>query len=255
MKAFRMTQLTILTGASRGMGLAMAEQLCTPDHTLLCISRGSSPDLATIAQHKGTTLLQWQADLAQPEAVADKLKAWLQAQSASSFQAARLINNAGVIGHLGPIEQASANSLQQALAINLAAPMLLTQVFLHATRSWPAQRKVLQISSGLGRRAMAASAVYCATKAGLDHFSRCVALDEALLANPAQVVSLAPGVIDTDMQTDLRSSKSTGFPDQANFIHLKESGSLTSPADAAARVLGFLARGDFGSPVVADVRD
>ncbi len=250
-----MTQLTILTGASRGMGLAMAEQLCTPDHTLLCISRGLSPSLATLAQHKGTTLLQWQADLAQAEAVADKLKTWLQSQNGQSFQSANLINNAGVIGHLGPMEQATASSVQQALAINLAAPMLLTQVFLQTTRSWPVQRKVLNISSGLGRRAMAASAVYCATKAGLDHFSRSLALDEALLANPAQVVSLAPGVIDTDMQTDLRAGNPVGFPDQANFIHLKESGSLTSPAAAAARVLGFLARGDFGSQVVADVRD
>jgi hypothetical protein len=57
------------------------------------------------------------------------------------------------------------------------------------------------------------------------------------------------------MQTDLRSGNPTGFPDQANFIQLKQSGSLTSPADAAARVLGFLARGDFGSNAVADVRD
>ena len=95
----------------------------------------------------------------------------------------------------------------------------------------------------------------CATKAGLDHFSRCAALDEALLDNPAQMVSIAPGVIDTDMQTDLRSGNPTGFPDQSNFIQLKQSGSLTSPADAAARLLAFLARGDFGSNVVADVRD
>jgi NAD(P)-dependent dehydrogenase (short-subunit alcohol dehydrogenase family) len=239
-----MTQLTILTGASRGMGLAMAEQLCTPHHTLLCISRGSSEALTTLAHKNGTTLIQWQADLAQPEAVADKLKAWLQTLQGQTFSHAHLINNAGVIGHLGPIEQATAKSVQQALAINLAAPILLTQVFLQATRAWPAKRKVLQISSGLGRRAMAASAVYCAA-----------ALDEALLSNPAQMVSIAPGVIDTDMQTDLRSGNPTGFPDQSNFIQLKQSGSLTSPADAAARLLAFLARGDFGSNVVADVRD
>jgi len=250
-----MTQLTILTGASRGMGLAMAEQLCTPNHTLLCISRGSSDVLEALAKINGTTLIQWQADLAQPEAVANKLRTWLQTQEGNNISQAALINNAGVIGYLGPFEQASAQSVQEALAINLTAPMLLTQVFLQATRAWPAKRRVLQISSGLGRRAMAASAVYCATKAGLDHFSRSAALDETLLANPAHIVSLAPGVIDTDMQTDLRSGNPTGFPDQANFIQLKQSGSLTSPADAAARVLAFLARGDFGNNVVADVRD
>jgi NAD(P)-dependent dehydrogenase (short-subunit alcohol dehydrogenase family) len=250
-----MTQLTILTGASRGMGLAMAEQLCTPNHTLLCISRGSSDALQALAKKYGTTLLQWQADLAHPQAVADKLSAWLKTLAGQPVENAALINNAGVIGHLGTFEQASTQSVQEALAINLTSPMLLTQVFLQATRAWPVKRKVLQISSGLGRRAMAASALYCASKAGLDHFSRCVALDEALLSNPARIVSLAPGVIDTDMQTDLRAGNPSGFPDQANFIHLKDSGSLTSPADAAAKVLGFLARGDFGSNVVADVRD
>ena len=48
--------LTILTGASRGMGLAMAEQLLQPDCTLLCISRHENPSLATLAQAKGATL-------------------------------------------------------------------------------------------------------------------------------------------------------------------------------------------------------
>jgi NAD(P)-dependent dehydrogenase (short-subunit alcohol dehydrogenase family) len=59
---------------------------------------------------------------------------------------------------------------------------------------------------------MAASAVYCATKAGLNHFSRSAALDEALLANPAQVVSLAPGVIDTDSKPICAQATPQAFP-------------------------------------------
>jgi hypothetical protein len=82
-----------------------------------------------------------------------------------------------------------------------------------------------------------------------------VALDEALLPNPAQTVSLAPGVIDTDMQAELRNGPPEGFADRGNFVALKESGSLASPAAAARQVLAYLARDDFGSKVVADVRD
>jgi short-subunit dehydrogenase len=194
-----MTQLTILTGASRGMGLAMAEQLCTPNHTLLCISRGNSDALEALAKKNGTTLLQWQADLAQPEAVANKLMAWLQKLEGSTFSQASLINNAGVIGHLGPIEQASPTSVQQALAINLAAPILLTQVFLQATRRWPAKRKVLQISSGLGRRAMAASAVYCASKFGLRGFTQ--ALRRELGSSGIRVRYFAPRATKTTLNS------------------------------------------------------
>ena len=247
--------LTILTGASRGMGLAMAEQLCRPDQQLLCISRGRSDELTAIANQQGTPMEQWQADLAQPGAVAEKLSHWLDALNPEEFASATLINNAGAIGHLGPIYDAALDDLSMGLAINLQAPVLLSAVFLKHTRQWQMPRKILNISSGLGRRPMAASALYCAGKAGLDHFTRCLALDEALHANPAKVVSLAPGVIDTDMQTDLRSAKGAGFPDQNMFVQMKNNGALTTPAVAAAQILAYLQRPDFGSNPVADVRD
>ena len=133
--------------------------------------------------------------------------------------------------------------------------MQLTAAFLHATAHWSGPRKVLNISSGLGRRAMAAQAGYCAAKAGMDHFTRCLALEEALKPNGARVCALAPGVIDTDMQVQLRGAGTTAFPDVGNFIGLKEKGLLTSPDAAAAQVLAFLQRPDFGTHPVADVRD
>ncbi len=247
--------LTILTGASRGMGLAMAEQLCRPDQQLLCISRASSEALDKLAQQHGTQLWQWQADLAQPIPVANQLSQWLMQVDPAHLSSATLINNAGVIGHLGPIEEASLDSLSLGLTVNLQAPVLLSAVFLKHTRAWSVPRKLLHISSGLGRRPMAASTLYCAGKAGLDHFARSLALDEALHANPAKVVSLAPGVIDTDMQTELRSATGAGFPDQSRFVQMKTSGALTSPAEAAQQVLTYLQRPDFGSNPVADVRD
>ena len=73
-----------------------------------------------------------------------------------------------------------ADDLARALRVGLEAPMQLTAAFLGATDAWTVPRKVLNISSGLGRRAMASQAAYCAAKAGMDHFTRCVALDEAL---------------------------------------------------------------------------
>src|SRR5437870_5733918 len=105
--------------------------------------------------------------------------------------------------------------------------MLLTAAFLGATRDWPGLRRVLNISSGLGRRAMAASAAYCAAKAGMDHFSRCVALDEASQPNGAKICSLAPGVIDTDMQALLRGADAAAFADQQAFANLYRNKQLT----------------------------
>ena len=133
--------------------------------------------------------------------------------------------------------------------------MALTAAFLGATGHWGVPRQVLNISSGLGRRAMASQAGYCAAKAGMDHFTRCLALEEALKPHGATVCSLAPGVIETDMQVQLRGAEPAVFPDRPAFTGMKEKGQLATPDDAAARVLAFLNRPDFGANPVADVRD
>ena len=241
--------LTILTGASRGLGRAMAAQLLAQGQELLTLAR--RPD-ATLA---GPALEQWAVDLADPLPVAARLEAWLAAKPAARYASVTLIHNAALITPPGPTEGVADAELSAALRVGLEAPVLLTAAFLRATAGWPGLRRILSISSGLGRRAMAGAAPYCAVKAGLDHHARAVALDEAGKPNGARIVSLAPGVIDTDMQVTLRGADPAGFPDIGLFRQLQASGSLTSPQDAATRVLGYLARADYGQNPVADVRD
>ena len=131
-----MQHLTILTGASRGMGLAMARQLCSADALLLCISRKESPALQQLALERGATLLQWPADLADPAPVAARVQAWLSAQGSGALASATLINNAGLVGRLGPLDPLNAPDIATTLRVDLEAPMLLTAAFLTATRGW-----------------------------------------------------------------------------------------------------------------------
>lgn len=246
--------LTILTGSSRGMGLAMARQLLQSGHHLIGLARGTSEALATLARDTGSPLEQWSVDLSAPQAAAERLQTWLAAQAPGRFASATLINNAGVIPPIAPLSDSDAGEVARALRVGLEAPMLLTAAFLHATAAWTLPRKVLNISSGLGRRAIASQASYCAAKAGMDHFSRSVALDEALKPHGARICALAPGVIDTEMQAQLRSADARQFPDVGNFAQLHQGGQLTSADEAARRVLAWLERPDFGDNPIADVR-
>lgn len=252
-----MTQrrLCILTGASRGLGAAMAQQLLAPDVHLLTISRHPDTALADAARAAGATLEQWALDLGHDVGAAARLEAWLHGLRADDYAAATLINNAGLIGTVGPVEALDADTLAVVLRVGLEAPMLLASAFLRVTRDWPVDKRVLNVSSGAGRRPIAGWAAYCAAKAGLDHFSRVTALDEQGKPHPARIVSLAPGVIDTAMQEQVRAADPSGFPDKPRFEQLKATGQLSSPADAARRVLRFLARDDFGTEPVADARD
>lgn len=248
-------ELVILTGASRGLGHAMAERLLGAKRLLLTLSRRPDPSLEMTAASGGAQLEQWAVDLEHGSGIAARLEAWLRKQDAARFASATLISNAGLLGRVGPVQQADAESITAALRVGLEAPALLAAAFLRATDGWGIPRKVLNISSGAGRRAIAGWSVYCAAKAGLDQLSRVMAEDEARRPNGAKIVSLAPGVIDTDMQGEIRAADAAGFPDQPRFRELKASGQLASAADAAARVLAYLARPDFGANPVADVRD
>jgi sepiapterin reductase len=247
-------RLFVLTGASRGLGAAMADQLIASDVTLLTLSRRPNPALAAQATAAGATVEQWAIDVGHDVGAAARLETWLHQHASAGFASAALINNAGLLGRVGPIELSDADELAAVLRVGLEAPMLLTAAFLRATRGWAIDKRVLNISSGAGRRPIAGWAAYCAAKAGLDHYSRVVALDEAQRPNPARIVSLAPGVIDTDMQGELRTADAAGFPEQQNFIQLKASGQLPTPQAAAARVLAYLHRDEFGRDAVADVR-
>lgn len=249
------THLYILTGASRGMGLAMTQQLLQHGNTLLCIARNVNPQLQAQANLVHCTLTQWPMDLSQTLEAATALKLWLARPSEDEdFVSATLINNAGMLPDIAPLSAVDPESVAQSLRVNLEAPMLLSAAFLEATADWRIPRKILNISSGLGRRPMASQAAYCAAKAGMDHFTRCMALEEAARPKGAKVCSLAPGVIATDMQVQLRGADPKAFPDRERFLALESSGQLSTPEDAAAQVLAWLARPDFGQEVVADVR-
>ncbi len=257
--------LYIITGASRGMGLGLAQQLMQPGNFLLCISRTEDASLQAAADAQGASLEQWPIDLDHGQAAAAMLAQWLASRKPGSFASASLINNAAMLPRIVPLSKADAADIAKALRVGLEAPVQLTAAFLHGTEGWlhamdaqDAQaftRRVLNISSGNARRAMASQAIYSAAKAGLDHFTRCLALEEALKPQGARVCSLAPGVVDTDMQTQLRAADAESLPDHGRFVDLKTHGQLSSPAHAAAQVLAYLARPDFGNSPVADVRD
>lgn len=231
--------LFIITGSSRGLGAALVRQLAQPDHHVVGIARHSDPALPAE---------QWPLDLADPLPAAERLQAWLRDDR--RWTSATLVNNAALLSTPGPLAATDLGQLSAALRVGLEAPALLSRVFLAGTAGI-ATRRILNISSGLGRRAMAGSASYCAVKAGLDHLSRALALEEP----DVSIVSLAPGVIDTDMQQQLRGADPARFPEQARFQGLKDGGQLQTADATAASIVRFLMRPDFGKTVVSDIRD
>jgi NAD(P)-dependent dehydrogenase (short-subunit alcohol dehydrogenase family) len=252
------SHLTLITGHSRGLGAALLAQRLQAGHRVLGIARAHTSALQAQADTAGARLEQWQLDLSDAVPAAQRLRAWLDGLDGRAWASVTLINNAGLVGTPAPLGQVPLEQLSQAMRAGLEAALLLTAALLAATADparWPGARRVMNISSGLGRRAMAGSAAYCAAKAGMDHFSRAVALEEAARPNGARIASIAPGVIDTDMQAQLRGADATLFPEQARFAQLHAGGQLMCPDDCARQLLARLDRADFGTEVITDIRE
>jgi NAD(P)-dependent dehydrogenase (short-subunit alcohol dehydrogenase family) len=231
----------VLTGHSRGLGAAIAAELAA--HGI--------PTLA-LARHSGVAtegLAQVELDLSDTAALA----AWLAGEQLATFVAGAgtvlLINNAGMLQPVGPIATQAPDQVARAIALNVAAPLMLAA----AVAALPAaDRRVLHVSSGAGRSGYPGWAVYCAGKAALDNHARAAALDEA---PGLRICSLAPGVIDTDMQAQIRASDLASFPLRERFEALKREGRLDTPADCARKLVRFALSPDFGQQAVADLRD
>ncbi|MDW5417337.1 SDR family NAD(P)-dependent oxidoreductase [Iodobacter sp. CM08] len=83
--------------------------------------------------------------------------------------------------------------------------------------------------------------LYCASKAGLEHFIRALAAEQSLTTYPVTCINFDPGVMDTEMQAEIRSRSTAEFPDVGRFIARKQQGLLRQPQQVAAALVQRLA--------------
>lgn len=237
----------ILTGHSKGLGLGIAHALLRNGHAVMGLSRQQNQALAS--GYPGL-LQEHEVDLCLPvERVHPALESFIQ-QFIRDAREILLINNAGMVAPVGPLPEQNPLTVGAAVQLNIAAPFLLSSML--ANQLAPGQHlKILHVSSGAGRSAYSGWSVYCATKAALDMHAQAVQLDQV---PHIQICSLAPGVIDTDMQAEIRQVDSALFPNKNRFLELKDQKQLANPMKAGEQVVNYLLSPSFGSQAVADLR-
>lgn len=175
----------LITGASRGLGAAIARQLA-PTHDLLLGGRPSAELDAIALELEGA--VTWEVELTDHEDL------YAATEMITSLDV--LVHNAG-IGSLGTVEETPADEWRRVLEVNLISAAELTRLLLPALRH--ARGHVVFINSGAGRRVNPGWGAYAASKFGLRALADAVRGEEPDL----RVTSVFPGRIDTDMQQEI----------------------------------------------------
>lgn len=235
-------QLLYVTGHSQGLGKAILEHYLENSTTeLIGISRKK-------IGYSDSRVKEISLDLGDIEAVESIAKDLFNIKG---YDEVILINNAGWIGEIKSIADQSPQSLEKAVKVNLLAPILLMNSFLKAFKGSEVKKLICNISSGLAHRAESGLSAYCSTKSGLAMFTEVAAMENH--AN-SRFFSLAPGIVDTPMQDDLRNTNAKEFPKSDTFKGLKKNGMLSSPEEVAVKVKFLLDYPDRFTEVVQDVR-
>ncbi len=250
------SQVLILTGASRGIGRAIAEQFLSGQNGLLVtVSREPDDGLGRYVREGISDLKQVSLDLTDPVNTERTLEPIFTDLALQKFDAYFLVNNAGRLDPVAPLGRGGAEALAANMMINAVAPLILMDLFVRQFGEFVAEKRIINVSSGAGRNAYPGWAAYCSSKAALDMASACLKMEQEGQTRPVKIASFAPGVVDTGMQDQIRRTSPQDFPPVERFHALKKEGQLLASKVPAARILELLVAPVFPDEVILDIRD
>ncbi|WP_244445037.1 (S)-benzoin forming benzil reductase [Oceanobacillus jeddahense] len=244
----------IVTGTSKGIGASLAKQLLDIENShVICISRQPNQELIDTSENKSSRLSYYSFDLSRTNEMDQLFEQIFETiDSVPNIESISLINNAGVLNPIGPIEANETEDIINNVAINLLAPMACVSNFIKHTNTYNIDKRVMNISSGSAKYLLPSQSCYSTSKAGLDSFSKSVSLEQLHKSYPVKVVSVYPGVIDTQMQSEIRSTRKEDFPYVDQFRQLAEQGKLQTAEYTAEKLIQLLCSDDFGRTTVVE---
>ena len=233
-----------ITGTSRGIGKAIAELLIQDDSNFVIgISRKET------IKHRNYVHVT--LDLSDVDAVKN-----FKFDQHKNAKRICLINNSGDIGTVKPIGKLTSEEIIRNYNLNLVSPSLMMNNFMQTYQLIAGEKIIINMSSGAGKNPVDGWSMYCASKAGLDMFSKVSDLEEKVRSHKNfRVLAIAPGVVDTDMQVHIRSAAKEDFSRLNDFINFKKENILLTPDAVAQKYIHIINNLNVVNEVVIAAKD
>jgi len=225
-----MENILIVTGGSRGIGRGIIDAYLSDGFSVFSISRTINVELS----EKGVT--QINLDLTSTDQIEVSLLQIFSLFNKEKLTKITLINNAGTLGKIGPLEKLDAKTITQTIQLNTIVPLILSSVFINYFKDWKASKSIINITSGAALKPYFGWSIYCSSKAAINMMTQNIAVEQLGVEHPVKALGIAPGVVDTDMQTEIRRSDKSDFKDIERFIALKNEGGLSNAAIVGQRI-------------------
>jgi len=236
-----MNKIAIITGGSKGLGYYLVKSYCEKDFNVISIAR-TKPSfkhknlLANVAFDMTTDI--------------DDLIIILRSYLEGNIDEIVLINNAGTLGRITTLDKLIASEISKTIQLNLTTPMVLSSFIIKNFTE--VKTTIFNISSGAAVKAYYGWSVYCATKSGLELATKTIAKEQEKNNNFA-VFCINPGIMDTQMQTQIRNSKKEDFIEIERFKNFKEENLLINPEIIANKIANLEIR-NYDSGITIDVK-
>jgi benzil reductase ((S)-benzoin forming) len=234
-----------ISGSSRGIGKALAEELLKDSNNyVIGFSRTNT------IKHEHFEFI--------PIDLSDTAKAmqfsFIDIIDADSIT---LINNSGMIGqvdHMGKIDN---QSITETFNVNVVSPAILINNFIKAYQKVSCKKLIINISSGAARNPIESWGAYCASKAALDMYTSVAQLEQNVLdpSSPVKFFSIAPGIVDTQMQDQIRNVSHDSFGEVDKFITYKKENKLLQSSVVAVKIKNIIENSDKITKTIMDLRE
>jgi benzil reductase ((S)-benzoin forming) len=233
--------MIIITGTSRGIGNELAKAYLAKGESVVGIGRTNTID------HKHYKHIH--CDLSDANQVA-------QLSLPHQNEPIVFIHNAGILGEINRFSQQenAVLNLCDVMQVNFFAGVSIVEKLLQTTAPEQALTTVF-ISSGAGKRPIASWSAYCASKAAVDLWLSTILIEERENGRTLlRCYAIAPGVVDTDMQDDIRSTQKEKFSSHSQFSALKANGQLVPPTIVANKIIAMIGQPVFDK-VICSIND
>ena len=232
-----MQKVALITGTGSGIGKALAKLLLSENYLVFGYSRTNQ------IENKNFTFTK--IDLSNIEEV-QKLR-FPDIDLASDLL---LVNNAATIGSILPIHKKKNEEILREYNLNIISPTLLSRKFIN---NYANNKKLLiNISSGAANKPIPSWSTYCATKSGLDMLTEVIHKEKH---ENLKIFSIHPGVVNTNMQEEIRRSDANFFPIKQQFIDYYNKNELFSVDFVALKIFQIIAKNEDLNEIILNLRD